>query len=82
MNANDGGPAFPVPATVLPSGQVQPGSDGMSIRVWLAGQAISSVLRDEETVIKIKNQMGVTFTEAAALMAFVVADDMLKVSKR
>lgn len=50
----------------------------VEIRDWFAGQAIQSVLRDEKTVTQIKNSIGVTFTEAAALMAYVVADDMLK----
>lgn len=39
---NDGGPAFPVPDTHHANGQVQYGSNGMSLRDWFAGQALSS----------------------------------------
>lgn len=38
---NDGGPAFPMPDTVYPNGQVQAGSPGMTLRAWLAGKALS-----------------------------------------
>ena len=39
MNAaNDGGPAFPVPDTHHPDGQIQYGANGMSLRDWFAGQ--------------------------------------------
>jgi hypothetical protein len=36
---NDGGPAFPCPDTYHPSGQIQYGPTGMSLRDWFAGQA-------------------------------------------
>jgi hypothetical protein len=36
---NDGGPAFPVPDTYYPNGQVQYGPTGMSLRDWFAGHA-------------------------------------------
>lgn len=41
---NDGGPAFPVPDTYHPNGQVQFGSSGMSLRDWLAGEAMKGLL--------------------------------------
>lgn len=41
---NDGGPAFPINDTVYPNGQVQPGYNGMSLRDWLAGQALAGQL--------------------------------------
>jgi hypothetical protein len=40
MDANDGGPAFPTPDTYHPSGQVQHGCYGMTLRDWFAGQAL------------------------------------------
>jgi hypothetical protein len=36
---NDGGPAFPVPDTYHPNGQVQFGSSGMSLRDYFAAHA-------------------------------------------
>ncbi len=41
---NDGGPAFPVPDTYHPNGQVQYGSSGMSLRDWFAGQALCGIM--------------------------------------
>jgi hypothetical protein len=43
---NDGGPAFPVPSvgTGDPRDGMTRGSDGMSVRTWLAGQALPSIL--------------------------------------
>ena len=38
MRTNDGGPAFPSPDTVHPSGQVQYGSFGMTLRDFLASR--------------------------------------------
>lgn len=47
---NDGGPAFPRPATVQSeidavSGVHEPGSPGMSLRDYFAGQAIAGLAR-------------------------------------
>lgn len=41
---NDGGPAFPVPDSHCPNGQVQYGSYGMSLRDYFAGQALAGLL--------------------------------------
>jgi hypothetical protein len=41
---NDGGPAFPVPDTYHPNGQVQYGSCGMSLRDYFAGRAMQAEL--------------------------------------
>lgn len=42
---NDGGPAFPIPMTAwddqLSDNRVVPWSEGMSLRAWLAGQALA-----------------------------------------
>jgi hypothetical protein len=40
----DGGPAFPVPDSVHPSGQVQFGTNGMTLRDYFAGQALTGTL--------------------------------------
>lgn len=40
---NDGGPAFPVPGSLHQNGQVQYGGNGMSLRDWFAGKALSGL---------------------------------------
>jgi hypothetical protein len=46
---NDGGPAFPVPDTYHPGGQVEYGATGMSLRDWFAGQALAGILMNYTT---------------------------------
>ena len=41
--SNDGGPAFPQPDVYHPSGQIQYGTPGMSLRDWFAGQALAGM---------------------------------------
>jgi hypothetical protein len=40
---NDGGRAFPSPDTVMPSGQVQFGEYGMSLRAYIATAALQGI---------------------------------------
>ena len=42
--------AFPVPDYITPNGQVQPGSNGMSLRAYLAGQAMQAMLANPRLV--------------------------------
>ena len=45
---NDGGPAFPCPVEFDPNGQlVSPGSFGMTLRDWFAGQALAGIIANE-----------------------------------
>ena len=37
----DGGPAFPKSTVELPSGELQWGAEGMTLRDWFAGQALA-----------------------------------------
>jgi len=41
---DNGGPAFPVPSVCNANGDVQYGTDGMSLRQWYAGQALNGIL--------------------------------------
>lgn len=40
---NDGGPAFPIADTVHSNGQVQYGTNGMSLRDYFAGQVLAGI---------------------------------------
>lgn len=40
----DGGPAFPIPDTYHPNGQIEYGANGMSLRDWFAGMALQGIL--------------------------------------
>ena len=40
---DDGGPAFPMPMSYSPDTGPMAGQDGMSLRDWFAGQAISGL---------------------------------------
>ena len=71
MNAaNDGGPAFPVPDTHHPDGQIQYGANGMSLRDWFAGQALAGLMAGYQS-----GPMGIY---ACAQVAIETADAMLR----
>jgi hypothetical protein len=48
---NDGGPAFPVPDTYHPNGQVQFGSSGMSLRDYFAAHASDEDIERHHRII-------------------------------
>jgi len=64
----DGGPAFPVPDTHHPDGQIQYGTNGMSLRDWFAGQALAGLVSEH----------GRYDSTGAALDAYSIADAMLR----
>jgi hypothetical protein len=68
---NNGGPAFPIPDSHHANGQVQYGSNGMSLRDWFAGQALAGALQNYTT-----SKFGCTEKEVA-LGAYRYADAML-----
>ncbi len=43
----DGGSAFPIPDSHHANGQVQYGSNGMTLRDYFAGQAMTAIINDE-----------------------------------
>lgn len=79
---NDGGPAFPfdwVDFQPTTGDQVvREQFPGMSLRDYFAGQALPSVLRDNDQVSKVATSAGITFTYAAAIISYGIADDMLE----
>ena len=42
----NGGPAFPVTDSRHPNGHIEYGSNGMTLRDWFAGQALTGLLSD------------------------------------
>ena len=68
---NDGGPAFPVPDTYHPNGQVEYGKPGMTLRDWFAGQALVGLLSGPA-------EEGAPTPDRKAVVAYQIADAMLK----
>lgn len=66
---NDGGPAFPVADTVHPSGQIQYGFNGMSLRDWFAAHALTMPI--------VNDCQGSSWASLIAVGAYQVADAML-----
>ena len=66
---NDGGPAIPVPDVYHPNGQIQFGSNGMTLRDWFAGQALANS--------KVEDHNGPRWADYAAAQAYQIADAML-----
>lgn len=70
---DDGGPAFPVAGFANANGDIQPGSNGMSLRDWFAGMAIPGICKefyDHEDVLFTSHDI--------AREAYDIADAMLK----
>ena len=44
MSDRTGGPAFPIPDTYYPNGQIQFGANGMTLLDWFAGQALAGLV--------------------------------------
>jgi len=72
---NDGGPAFPVADTKHWDGQIQYGTNGMSLRDWLAGQALAGIMtRNSSSASNSLNWVPVK--------AYALADAMLAARER
>jgi hypothetical protein len=65
---NDGGPAFPVADSHHASGQVQYGSNGMTLRDYFAGQALAGRMA--------RNSIYASWSDAAK-DSYEIADAML-----
>jgi len=85
---NDGGPAFPVASERTPTGEYQRGFNGMTLRDYLAGQAITGCIihhwkiskRDEDaSEMSYFNRDGETTVcaEMVAEDAYAIADAMI-----
>ena len=71
---NDGGPAFPVPLLPGQSWQEMAPCDGMTLRDYFAGQAISQII----AVCANDTTHGMTEADYFACRAYEIADAMLK----
>lgn len=77
----DGGTAFPIQSYVLPNGQVSPSHDGMTLRHWFAGMALSGILSDNQNVEAVIAQArleGVNPNDKIADKCYVIADAMVE----
>lgn len=83
-NIDDGGPAFPVPDTYLPNGQVQYGINGMSLRDYFAAKAMQAILSNTEFLSQLatKTKDGDTHTLTVAIGAYEAADAMITARNR
>jgi hypothetical protein len=76
-DTKDGGPAFPREAYVNPNGTtIRTGSDGMSLRDWFAGQALTGILGPNYDWFTSGDRTGSRAHEAA-YFAYSLADAML-----
>ena len=67
----DGGPAFPSPGLNSATDERQYGRDGMSLRDWLAGQALAAIVLDHGDSCD-------GYRQAVARRAYAIADAMLR----
>lgn len=91
MSKPDGGYAFPTPIAVGPAGdvyavtQAEFGSGGMTLRDYLAAQALTGMLSSETAVAEVMAAVmadGGDVRARAAAMAYAFADAMLTERKR
>ena len=74
MNNNrkkDGGPAFPLTPEMMSIGQCSDDVQGMSLRDWFAGQALSGITSDPEW-------QPAQYGKAVAKFCYELADAMLE----
>ena len=75
----DGGPAFPKHTVELPSGELQWGAGGMTLRDWFAGQALVAIAQQSVvTHAQHAKQAGVSAEAIVAGKCYAQADAMLK----
>jgi len=76
---NDGGPAFPFPDIVNANGDVQSGCNGMSLRDYFAGQALTGLLSNTSLLEMCDHNLPKHSTRmAASIYAYGLADSMIK----
>ena len=89
---DNGGPAFPVPSVCNANGDVQYGTDGMSLRQWYAGQALNGILSQSpaglfshanawKAAIDVEKQTNVDWTRGVALLCLQFADALIEAEK-
>lgn len=76
-----GGPAFPTPDVYHPNGEVEYGQPGMSLRDWVAGQALPGIAQVTCSAF-IHRSANTPSDGVAANWAYAFADAMLKASTK
>lgn len=72
MSTNDGGPAFPFPASLYPDGSThEPGDPGMTLRDYFAAKAMQGMLASDI-------QCGPEQVPIIVASAYMMTDAMLK----
>jgi hypothetical protein len=78
MKTIDGGPAFPFWAVNQEGKTTANSAQGMSLRDWFAGMAVSELARlAAEGTLVINEKPDATLNEAVAYNAYAIADAML-----
>ncbi len=78
---DEGGFAFPTTALFTPDGKfLSGGSDGMSLRDWLAGQAIGAIIRQCASDLQFRDGRE-TSEQYFARKSYEVADAMIAARK-
>ena len=77
MAQSDGGPAFPRPYSQLASGEQVWEQDGMSLRDWFAGQALTGILAARFATENVGHTQGRVHLDQATEAAYAIADAML-----
>jgi uncharacterized protein YodC (DUF2158 family) len=76
----DGGPAFPAPVDVKADMTLRDVTSGMSLRDWFAGQALSALVSNPETLAALEATAQGTDADRGAVVALAAyhrADAML-----
>lgn len=70
---NTGGPAFPEPFAISPTGDTYPAYSGMTLRDWFAGQALAGMVASGITIDMDGDVLGI----GRARTAYALADAMI-----
>ena len=72
-------PAFPLPNTYCPNGEIEHGSNGMTLRDYFAAQAIQGMITNDRFVTNVAKKSAENETDLnLSLAAYEIADAMLK----
>jgi hypothetical protein len=86
VNINDGGPAFPMRHSVFPNGDIEYGSQGMSLRDYFAAAALQGLMGNSGGPWQADPMCGTGWCNSdaslVALTAYDIADAMIAARER